>query len=81
MEVWCDKCGCKHNRPVGRRCYKVSMATNISTTQATAAVSALYTATSADRPPSPITSMQAGTLTTSHSRPPVKSPGEQRSLY
>ena len=72
MEVWCDKCGSKHNRPVGRRCYIVSMATNISTTQATAAVSALHTATTVDRSPSPITSMQAGTSSlhtaaTSHS--------------
>ena len=79
MEVSCDKCGFKHNRPVGRLCYKVSMAKNISTTQANAAASALHTATIVDRPPSPITLMQAGTsslhtATTAHSvtvsRPP-----------
>ena len=81
MEVWCDKCGSKHNRPVERRCYKVRMATNISTTQATVAVSALHTATIVDRPPSPITSMQAGTsslhaITTSHSVPVSRAPSQ-----
>ena len=81
MEIFCDKCGFEHNRPVGRRCYKVSMATNISTTQATAAVSALQTANTADRPPSPISSMQAGTsglhtATTSHSVPVSRSPSQ-----
>ena len=79
MEVLCDTCGLKHNRPVGRRYYKVSMAMNISTTQATAAVSALQMATIGDRPPSPISSMQAGTsglhtATTSHSAPVSRPP-------
>ena len=81
MEVLCDKCGLKHNRPVGRRYYKVIMAMNISTTQATAAVSALQMATIGDRPPSPISSMQAGTsglhtATTSHSAPVSRPPSQ-----
>ena len=81
MEVWCEKCGSNHNRPVGRRCNRVSMATNISTTQAAEAVSALHTTTTVDRSPSPITSMHAGTasihtVNTSHSVPVSRPPSQ-----
>ena len=57
------------------------MATNISTTQAAEAVSALHTTTTIDRSPSPITSMHAGTassytVNTAHSVPVSRPPSQ-----
>ena len=57
------------------------MATNISTTQAAEAVSALHTTTTVDRSPSPITSMRGGTASThtveiSHSVPVSRAPSQ-----
>ena len=41
MEEQCIKCNSYHKRPVGRRCYRLSMATNITTSQAIMASSAV----------------------------------------
>ena len=59
MEHLCSKCGQLHERPVGRRCIKVSMATNITSSQANAAVSAVLFSNTTERPPSPISSTQS----------------------
>ena len=41
MEEQCIKCNSYHKRPMGRRCYRLSMATNITTSQAIMASSAV----------------------------------------
>ena len=60
MEHFCSKCDTSHVRPVGRRCYKTGMSTNITSQQATVAVNALLTQQTADRPPSPIQASPPG---------------------
>ena len=57
MEQFCYKCDTAHIRPVGRRCYRTGMATNITSDQATVAASALISQQSVGGLPSPI---QAG---------------------
>ena len=64
MELSCSKCEQLHERPVGRRCIKVSMATNITSSQANAAVSAVLFSNTTERPPSPISSTHSGTSQT-----------------
>ena len=54
MELFCNKCERTHIRPVGRRCYKEGMATNITSTQPSVAPNAFLTQQLAGRPPSPI---------------------------
>ena len=59
MEYYCSKCDISHSRPIGRRCIRVSMATNISTTQAHTAVSAVRPPCRADMPLSSVSSWPA----------------------
>ena len=65
MEYFCAKCDYSHTRPIGRWCTRVSMATNISTTQAITAVSAVRPTCNADTLTSPIASRQPNQSPTS----------------
>ena len=60
MELFCDKCELVHSRPVGRRCNREGMATNIPSTQPTVAPNAFLTQQLTGRPPSPIEGTSSG---------------------
>ena len=64
MEYYCAKSDYLHIRPIGRRCMRVSMATNITSMQAHTAVSAVRPTCSADTPLIPIASLQTNHYTT-----------------
>ena len=84
MEEHCIKCNSYHKRPVGRRCYRLSMATNITTSQAIMASSAVLSVnssvstsvnpvvTTSTRPPPP------NTVTVTTSSTPGQSNGPSR---
>ena len=55
MEHFCSKCDSSHIRPVGRRCFRTGMATNITSQQATS------------RSPSPIHTGPSGSMATGNS--------------
>ena len=63
MEHFSAKCNLSHSRPVGRRCNKVCMATNISSAQASPAASAVRLRETVDTPLSPISSLCMDTST------------------
>ena len=61
MELFCDKCESEH-RPVGRRCNREGMVTNITSTQPSVAPNAFLVQQLTDRPPSPIEGPNSGSL-------------------
>ena len=67
MEHFCSKCDTSDIRPVGRRCFRTGMATNITSQQTAVAVNALLTQQTAGRPPSPIQAGPSGSTVTGNS--------------
>ena len=67
MEHFCSKCDISHIRPVGRRCFRTGMATNITSHQAAVAANALLTQHTTSRPPSPIQTGPSGSMATGNS--------------
>ena len=64
MEEHCIKCNSYHKRPVGRKCYRLSMATNITTSQAIMASSAVLSVNSS-------VNTSVNPVVTTSTRPPL----------